>query len=280
MKKHILLGFLAVTFISCSDDDNSPPIVNPPAGTDLDTITFINGGERDIMVFEDNKIRQQRIGNNWDGTYDLNHNYTYNQDGQLIGMIGVDKDGQTYFERTITYDAQGRIVAKNDIYYNSLQGTSSTENVVYIYDDEQNTVTADFTSDDDMVQDRTYYFNDAGLVYKVTNGDQIAQNIQYEGNNISAINDYSCVYDLETPVMGEYLNIYRNQYNSYKNFVVAHGYVVVASSANNYLTKYDNAQGIAQDVDYEYEFNEAGYPVKVITTTPAGYSSETVITYK
>lgn len=276
MNKTIFLGLAALALFSCSNDDSNETV--QAAGIELDTVTFIDGGNEGVMIFEDNKVREYHIGPNDDDTYDSNYTYTYGADGQLTGMVSTDAQGQMTFSRVVAYDAQGRIIAKDDTYYVATAPYSS-ENVVYTYN-EDNTVTADFTSYDDTVQDRTYHFNSAGLVYKVTNGNEIAQELSYNGNNVSAIGTTSYLYDESTPVKGEYLNIYRNMFNSYSNFVVYNGYIVPFTVSDKYMISTVNSY---ETINSVYEFNEDGYPVKVQGQRPQRPQESvqtTVITYK
>ncbi|TRW22998.1 hypothetical protein FMM05_14975 [Flavobacterium zepuense] len=289
--KKILFAFLcAIPFTSCSDSDVTDvknvqqsvnEITDEPedepeiAAYELDSVIQYSGGNASVFEFSNNKMVKQSIGNQ------LFYEYSYNQDGQLSSMTGKDEQGNINFTRSVSYGADKRIIAKNDTYYNNIQNTTSTENVTYIYNNANNTVTADFDSYDEYAQDRVYHFNAAGLLSKITTTDGTdIQVYEYNGNNISQMTSgsiYGFTYDNVTAVKGEYLNMYRNQFKNYSSYIVYTGYMVVKTVTHNYLSQFTDYSGVA---NYTYQFNAEGYPVEVNVNHPTANDEQIVIKYK
>ena len=281
MKKNVFMA-LAVAFLCTACDEDNPEALSNTPPAELDTVIFNDGtNEVDLMVFEDNKVQQYKIGSNGDETYDLNYSYSYNQDGQLIGMTGTDAQGQLFFKQDLSYDEQGRLVLKHDVYHNLTQGTQAVEDVEYSYNDLGHTITADFTSFDDTVLDRVYHFNSAGLVSKITKVDGTTiQEMQYDGYNIVQMGDFTYTYDNFTEVKGEYINIYRNKFKSYANYVIYTGYMVPNVLSTKYILS-DAYPTTESGTTYNYEFDEDGYPIKVNRTSGSGNgNTEILISYK
>jgi len=278
MKKKILFCLAAIAMFGCSGEDAATVDINQnnfkaflSTGRQLNTVTSQDG---DVYAFENNQIISYTYGS---GEYV--YDYTYNNDGQLSGMIGKDAVGTVFFTRTVGYDNDGRIIAKNDAYINTLQNSTKTENVVYIYNND-NSVTADFTSYDDTVKDRIYYFNAQGKVSHITINDEIVQQMTYTANNITVMGNTDYLYDESTPVKGHYNNMYTNQFSSYKNFVVYNGFMLAGNVSDKYLVRIDENPGEHGDVDYQYIFNDEGYPVQVDGSSLFANHSTFYITYK
>lgn len=280
--KKIFLPFILVLMIACSNDSQS--VVNDTSTSQmskhfLNNITIQNHPTSyDFLEFENNVLYKLSYIDSDNLHY--YYEYSYNEDGQLYYMQGKDSQDQLIFERTIDYDTNGKIIGKNDIYYNLLSNTTSVENVIYIYNDQNNTVTADFTSFDELVNDRVYYFGENGLLLKITEAGNTVQEFNYDGNNIITNNYASYIYDNETEVKGEYLNIYKNQFNSYANFVLYNGYMVPTAVNDKYMLEIDGEPGLLNDVTFSYEFDEQGYPIEENRSSVSGNSTHIVITYK
>lgn len=249
MKKKILMGLAALALVSCNNDDDNN---NAISGVNLDKVYFklIDSYETDEYVFEDNKMIKSYSSLSANGTYNLNFTYSYGSNGQLSGVVGSNSEGETFFERTITYDSQGRIATKHEVNYSSTidGGITSQSHIDYIYNDEENTITADL--ENSVAEDKTYYLNEQGLVYKVVSAGG-TQELTYSGNDIVAFGDQTFSY-LDTPVKGQYLNMFRNSFSSQANFVVYNGYFVPSTLFNKYVEQ------------SEFEFNDEGYPIKEI----------------
>lgn len=270
MKKKILMGMVALALVSCNNDDDKN---NASWGTNLDKVTFnLDDGSRNIMEFDNNKLQRQYNGYNSDGTYDFIDEYTYNDDGQLSEMVQTKNDGTLIFTREIVYDNLKRISEKIEKTYGNV--ISETTVVFTYYDD--NTVFADYTSTfEPAINDLTYYFYETGLLDKITVGDMVQQELQYEGSDITAIGQYTYEYDYETAVKGDYLNIYRNQFNSYSNFVLYSRFIMPQMISNKYMK--ESLTGGNQTTLYTYEFNDLGYPVEVTATSGADVGTTTIL---
>lgn len=290
MKKVLIALLCAVTFTACTDNDaevidTSQAITqvatqSETAANELDSVVQYRGGSSmDVFEFANNKVFKHSTYNGMLTNY---VDYFFDNDGQLAAMTGKDAEGNVYFERTVTYDAEKRIIGKSDTYYNFTQNTTSVENVTYAYEDTNNTITAHFDSFNEFSTDRVYHFNTEGLLSKITKID--STNIQvfvYDNNNIAQMGNGSIMsgflYDNTTVVKGEYLNMYRNQFKTYSNFVVYNGFMVARVVANKYITQVTDYSGVA---NFTYQYNSEGYPVEIDEVYPNTDGLKTVIVYK
>jgi len=275
MKKYLTYGLIALTITSCTDTDTDV-IENVPqvAGHNLYKVTT----QSTVYEFSNNKmIKQSDVGSSLSAQQ---YDYTYNAEGNLSAVVGTRSDGYIFFEREIIYDSKSRIIKKNDTYYNDIVTSVRTENVSFTYDEVNNIVTADYDSFDPFALDRVYYFNTNGLVSNVTYG---TGNIllNYSGNDIVQWNNMHYTYDDTTVVKGEYLNMYRNMFNTYTNFVIYNGFPVPNTISTKYITAMDDDTGTGGDVNYTYEFDADGYPTVVheFQVVNGGNSNDIFITY-
>ena len=283
MKKKLFFGLLALALVSCSGNEDNQ-IVNVSKDeaeiveaeeteeVELDSIVI---NEWEVMKFENNKMQTRFTPGH--GTYYFN----YGIYGQLSGLIGKDIQGEVFFTQSLVYDNTGRIIEKTEINYNSIMDTSTTQTVAYIYN-EDNTVTLDYNSFDETAYDRTFHFNQAGLVDKIVFSQGSTLIYEYSGNALiaSGLQGYMSTYqyDEATPVKGEYLNIYSNMFSNYTNFVLYNGSIGANTVSHNYMIKMDNPGG--DDYDFIYEFNEMGYPVKETMIRALNPGNIIRITYK
>lgn len=257
------MSLTALMAASCTDTDTEN-LNNTPQASDhaLKSVTTYWQASANVLEFKDNQIIRETFlnGSVPDGYID----FTYNQFGQLFAQVHKDRNGEVVFERSLSYDTQGRLIAKNDAYYNGVQMDTITEDVVFLYDDVNNTVFADYSPTEGSPADRTFHFNTAGLLsyIDIEGSDQV---LQYDGNNIININglQFNCnyQYDSQAEVKGEYLNRYRNSFSTYQNFIL-YGISSPYSYSDKYLVNVDDT-GVVGDFNFTYQFNQNGYPVEV-----------------
>lgn len=275
MKRKILSGVAALLLVACSGEDpatvNNTTLKNQPAEKELNTVTDYDGN---IAAFENNKMTTYLFSGG-----ELELHYTYNPDGNLSGMTYTNAQGEIVFERVVNYDADGKITSRNDSTYYPDQNRIETENVTYTYNND-NTVTVAIGNSKEGNEVRVYYFDNSGKLIKITKDGYVQQEMEYNGNNIIKIGNTNYIYDETTSVKGQYLNRYRNQFASYKNFVLYNGYSVPNAIADNYVIAIDG-QSASEDNAYVFEFDEEGYPISETVSNVQGQSSYiTTITYK
>lgn len=280
MKIKLLLGMAAIILVSCNDADTDNVEI---ASHDLYKITTVSeGSSTDVKEFANNKLIKQSVLEG--GETSFYYEFSYGAHGQLSGMTGKDAQGQLIFERALIYDATGKLTAKNDTYYNLLQGTTDVENITYTYNTVNNTVFADYSPDNNTAfegnTDRTYNFNTNGLLESISVNGNIVQQFQYDGNNITNMANVDFTYDTATEVKGAYLDIYRNQFSSYANFIIYNGYMVPSSVNDKYLLHVDENPGAAGDIDYAYQFDNDGYPVTIQVNPAVSNAQVITITYQ
>lgn len=274
MKRILLSGVAALLLVACSGED--PAAVdtttkNLPTEKELNTVTEYSGG---VYTFDNNKVIKFEMYNN-----EWFYENTYNENGELSVVILKNAAGQIGSRREINYDENNRIISRNDVIYYMNDDRTITEDVVYTYNSD-NSVTVTMDNSKEGAEARTYYFDTAGKVVKVTKDGYVQQEILYEGNNINKINDLNFTYDLAMPVKGQYLNMYRNQFATYSNFVLYTGYLVPNAFSDKFIVSTDGPHG-SDDYNYEYEFDEEGYPISQTVSNLLNESSSTVIiTYK
>lgn len=269
------MGFAALVAISCADADTDVVENTNLSGHNLHTVTR-KVGDVTLKMFEftDNKMITETLYSG--GGVDDSYVYTYNAIGDLLTMVGTRGDGYVFFERELVYDTQHRLTEIKDTSYNDIMEQVTHQNSTITYNDVNNTVTAQYGFELQSGP-RVFHFNNNGFVSAVETGnDTIA--LTYDGNNITQWNQLNFTYDTTTPVKGEYLNMYRNQFKSYVNFIVYWAFPVPTIASSNYITSINEQPGTIGDLNYTYEFDANGYPT-VVHEAPTSYESNVVDVY-
>lgn len=264
MKKFALL-FIALLAISCSDDDT-----NSNAGTDLKTmVTSLYGAEgtlldRAVMDFEDNKPSKYTIYHPSGEIY-RTHDYLYWPDGQLKTMK-LYNSGQLAVTLEYEYDSQHRLVKMthtDHLEFDDIMGNDYSYDYVHNAD---NTI----TKVSDTGQQDVFYMNGSGQVYKIVYHSGIVSEVEYSGNDVLEYSHGNGVimtyfYDDVHPVKGEYLNMFKNQFRGYEANHILHGSLQEAVTASGRYIIHQ-VQNNGNTTDYNYEFNDAGYPVRIASS--------------
>lgn len=295
MKMRLLIAFLAAMLMSCSADDDTIPVnVEGPLLTNLKEInSYADGNALENRKFENNLLRERYfIRENGDVYFE--DIYSYNGQNLLIGR-SVDiqyEDGTTAsLDQVISYDSFGRIIQ----IVNSQTFDGNNDNVQiditdFDYSTPDTIVATSVTSGQSPSVTR-YYLNSAGLVYKRTNDNsQNTSEATFANGNVSTltrtiynspsevlINTTTNLYDLQTEVNGEYLNIGTNQFGNVKANAAIYKSDVSSNSSNYILNSEVNGNS---DTSYQYQFNNAGYPINVKLFDTSGLYLEHQIIYQ
>lgn len=264
--KKIALFLLATLALSCSDDDTSSG-----TGTNLKTVVTniygMNGAvlDRAVMEFEDNKPSKYTVYHPSGEIYRI-HDYFYWPDGQLKTMK-IYNSGQLAVTQEYEYDSQHRLVkmtSTDHLEFDDIMGADYEYDYIHNID---NTITQILGTGNQNI----YYLNNSGQVYKIVYNGGYVSEVNYSGNDVlewqqgngSAMTYF---YDDVHPVKGEFRNYFKNQFRGYEaNHVLSGGHANAVMATDRYITR--QIQGPAGYVtEYTYEFNAAGYPVRVATS--------------
>lgn len=262
MKKFALI-FVVLLAISCSDDDSSSGTSGADLKTMVTSLYGVDGGlmDRTVMDFDDNKPSHYKVYTPM-GQLSRSIDYAYGNDGQLKTLSVYNMQGRLGFTENFSYDSLGRLVKlvwqDHDDNDEMDYGNSIYE---YIYNSD-NTITRKISGN----TFGTYYLNANGQVYKIEHPDGYTSEVVYVGNDIVSWtqggNSIYYFYDNVTPVKGEYRNIFRNQFRGYEaNHVLYGGHVNAVTATPKYITHQQHEGG--NTVHYGYQFNDAGYPVRI-----------------
>ena len=260
---------MALSLISCSDDDSNGPVNNK----DLDEVTtFINDQKVELNKFENNRLTERYLYDpNGDVFFD--DQYTYDGQGRVLTRTIVTGD-QTHVQ-DFQYDAEGRLELVTS---ESLVLDTET---AYDYSQPGKVVVTQTyfnTEGGDSIYKSTYDLDQQGRVYKITDGEpgNINYTFQavYEGNNITQITDTNYngpegqtvvtttnfIFDTEIPVKGEYLKIRRNQFGGNAlNAILFYG--TFSLQNDNYVVYSSNGE---VNATVAHEFDNDGFPEKIL----------------
>jgi hypothetical protein len=279
MKIKSLFAFIAVSLAACSSDDSTP--VDSFSGNLKEVKTMQEGVVTEKIIFENDRIKERYI---YDGEQILVENiFTYNNAGFLTGRYAETIDGIS-LQQNITYDNSGRISSIVNSYSTGATNLNNTRTFNYSV---PNKIIETIQGQGDPEQ-KTYDLNGNGLVYKITSSVTPDFNeATYEGNNLTSIirttyengNEVTSastfIYNTTDEVKGAFNSFAVNQFGTVKsNAAVYNSWF--ANFKENYI---DGATEAGESASYEYEFNEHGYPVKVVRTEGVE-ETETIITYQ
>lgn len=266
--KKLLLAFVAISFISCSDDDTNNNTVNK----DLNEITtFFEGEKVEWNKFENNRLTKRYLYNA-NGEVFIDDQYVYDAQGRLATRTIVS-EGETNTQ-TFEYDESGRLELINT------ETPAYTSEREFNYSLPNKIISTDhWTSEGgESTHITTFDVDQQGRVFRITHGDVVnfdsMSEAVYEGNNVIQYSntthlgldnelvtttiDYT--YNLEIPVRGDYLNKEANMFgNNNVNAILFYG--TFAVEVDGYMVHYTN--GISNTV-IAREFDNEGFPVKII----------------
>ena len=281
MKFKLLFFAAFLAFASCSGDDSADPVTEPevqePVFKDLKTVnvSYTNVSGRlgnDLLTFENNKLVHYKFGSAG------NIYYHYSDSGLLTKQEFYRYDGVLHNRYQIAYDGQGKIIEK---FYESFQESDTTTfRDVYTYNND-NTISSKtyfydssrVGSEETLAWNRVFYTNASGDITKIVwnrgVNDVLTQEITYNNGNVASLNKQGVesifTYDMETPVLGQFHNIYKNQLGTNSNIVLYENSFLFEEDLNNRRFTTDNyILSESNDVDnynYTYEFDDDNYPV-------------------
>lgn len=272
MKIRLLLAFIAVSFASCSSDDNSnpDPSIGIPGEKKLYEIIQRDFNEDGSVMlttstsFDENDRAVSVQQYNGDGVLNAHREFTYNGSGQFESMVyyteetGLDTPNSSY---SISYDGEGRVTILNDTFLNN--GISATSVTTYTYN-QNNTITAirEFSFGGSEIT--TFYLNTAGLLYKRSNA-LSTEEITYAGENIttytSDIFTSEYKYDNAHEPKGQHHNAIINKYwGNRVNAILIEGFTSIDFGTTKYVKQKIDNRGTHY---LKYEFDDKGYPIKV-----------------
>ncbi|PZR22522.1 MAG: hypothetical protein DI539_05500 [Flavobacterium psychrophilum] len=278
MKTKLLLAFLAMSVISCSDDDSNPAI--PPVEKNLDQMVvkrYQPSGNvyKDVYDFDDNKVT---IINRYDGQ-DENFSkttYEYNENGLLSVAktygYSMGDPNQPSSVVSYTYDSSLRIIGIDGVESSGIEGTHTITSFAYNAD---NTISAEeITSappEEDAVKNYTYSKNaDGHIVKKVDADNTIWTQAVYNAGNIESYTQLgaasmSYLFNTANTPEGDYLNINLNKFGGdFNNTILTGGFGAVNNGVTNYISQQTSANASSSQITiYTYEFDEDGFPIKV-----------------
>lgn len=265
MKLKLLIAFMALSLVSCSDDDNSS---NGSGQLDKYVITSYN---EDGEAFDSYDIKFDN--NRMTGVYfhtpsgqivDKREFY-YNENGSLSKIEAFrDDEAEPYIINEIAYDGEGKISTTNMSYFDEWGGESSS--VSHYQYNSDNTITCTEEHDSGNVFIKTYYKNASGKIYKIIDQDEI-QEVTYDGDNIatysSGLGNMSYTFDNENTPAGPVLQSQLNQMNgNMDNTILFMGFSQITFGVSKYVVGQTSSDGSA-NTTYVYEFDSNGYPVKL-----------------
>ena len=276
----------SLSLLSCSGDDSgnasAEKIVKEvtmriPGETSYETIKYEAGLYKERYLYFDNGA---------DYIYEAN---TYNGSGRLV-RIDYSRTDEPWDSaiRSLRYDSQGRIIQvteeSNNLHDIKLYDYSIPGKVV---------MTHEFES---RISTTVFELNHDEQIYKITrveDGDEEHPKVQeatYQGNNITkvVVTSYDeeldtnmtrttiYTYDMETPVKGSYLKRNVSRFGAYKPNATLFSQEFVMRPDNYIKGRF------TQDttIEYTYEFDAQGCPVKIKDTRNGAVAFETTIVYQ
>jgi hypothetical protein len=265
MKIRLLFFAAFLVLASCSEDDSNTPIPENPIVKNLDKMTgtfyFEGGVQRNhIIEFENNKRVSYHIYNMEDElvVYTL---YTYSSEGLLLTEEYFNGNNELQSRVSYDYDSEGKIIKRT-----RARGNEEPETKDFIYNSD-NTISciAFISGSTPETSTLKYYLNDMGIIYKMfASFDNSFEEIIFNGGLATSLSRYNSVfsgpstltytYDMQTPVKGEFINMFKNQYGHINNAILCVG-LNGPFFTNHYILEEGNAK-------YEYAFDNDGFPIR------------------
>jgi hypothetical protein len=286
--KKILLTFVTLfVLISCSKDDAQTSTTTETPATPTTTSvtqsiilpkTITKDGKTYNYVYEGKKIKSY-------ATADKSEEYEYTYNGDFISKFSrIQKTDKQGYEYNFTYETsnfQGLNSIKYWFYTNTF---SSIFTAVF----NNNTISLDIINknntsgmltpyDDNLLSPPFYTFdNNLQIIKQVTQRKNMAQFSQSPNEVVIITTNYE--YDSN--------NAHKNPYANIMGINKLLFYDIIASAKHNirnvsttYSSLTNSFSPVTENVYYNYEYNEAGYPTKITATPNGGNSKVTTITY-
>jgi len=240
MKKIFTLAAIALfTLASCSDDDatsTTPDTSNVLVKKRIDTD---EDGEQFISTYQYSGNKIATVDHN-DGSNEI---YTYT--GENLTKVDWYEDGVLVQKDVFTYNSDNKVATFISYNYNEDPQYNGADKYTYTYN-ANGTVTVVEAYGDHTEQNSIYQTATATLV----NGNLVS----YTGSQYSAVYTFD---DKNAP--------FKNVQN-YQNYVLSD----LEGGLNNELSYTYTSNGYDENSQYVYEYNEAGFPVKVTETDDFG----------
>lgn len=247
--KKILVSLLLVSLFSCSDDDNSS------AGNGLrqtKQTLYDNGAIDEVVItnFRGGRINDMAFytpGN----VLEFTTGFQYNSSGQVSKITASNPSGQAAYSTDYIYDNQQRL--------KTIQHNSGAYSYVVNYTfNNDNTISAVHSTNPG--ENKTFYVNQAGLVYKEVTSSGYYE-LTFDGvNPVSGTSGFGVktfTYDNEhNPALLPYQTI-QDTYKPNEVLRARYLYDAETSTANKYLK---SETGNGETREYVRTFNAQGYP--------------------
>ena len=272
MKFKLLFAFMALSLVSCNqDDDNSPltPVVEKKLDKILSTNYKANGdiASTATFTFDDNNRLLSKYIYNAAGELIGQRICTYNENG-LLAEMDAHEDGAS-INTKYKYDNSGR-VTESDNLFAIIEGIRTIKTFTYNADGTISVIANEISygpgGEETSTAQYKYFVNSAGQIYRRTNsnGDILAEAV-YQGNNIVSFSEGNSdiVFDFNetNQTKGQFNGIVKNWYgDNWQNAILLDGFQAAGLGVSNYVIKQTSSSGI---LTYNYEFDTEGYPVKV-----------------
>jgi len=263
MYKIFPLFFLVFLLAACSEDDDTSTNANKNLVSAIAYQYSANGTltGRSENYYQDNKLAQSLfyIGEHLSSK----RVFEYGIDNQISQLKIYDMSGNVSGTSNYQYDSLGRLT--------EIVFTSNDHSHTTMYNHSENNIITRTTtsSTGNVLEQWTYHINSSGKIYKITEGDNIVQEVAYIGNNIAWLTYNSAepttinyTYDDENEVKGEYLHTARNLMNNHPhNHIINMGFLSAALGSDKYLIHQVNSDG-SNESTFEYNFDAEGYPIE------------------
>lgn len=279
--KKLLIAFIALSLLSCSDDDSSS---TPTVEKNLDQMVVTHYPDglaapsyKQVYDFDDHNRVMQILHYSPQNELSSKRTYEYNQ--MLLSVtktydygMSIGDPSQPSSVLSFSYDGSLRIIVVYSYVETGIEGVHSITSFTYNAD---NTISAEKTTsappEEDVVADYTYYKNADGRITKVVDADgAVVTQAVYSGNNmdsytITGFTSKSYLFNSTVSPKGQYLNINLNKYDkSFNNTIIAEGFEAVSNGLSKYISQQTSSNDANSVVTtYTYEFDEDGYPIKV-----------------
>jgi hypothetical protein len=265
MKRLILMAFAALTLFSCSKSNNGstpePEMAQPTVL--LKRITETTGGTSSVsmeLTYNGKQLAKASYGKNTNGTFAIDHNFTYNTSGQLNGMSVTSTIPQpTYKKADITVVGSDVTNVSFTRYDNTLTNVFFTYNGGKLATQQISTGSASNGS--------TYTYD--------ANGRNTRQ--QYINGNINSTYEYTSFDDKKNVLSAlpywSYFKAYSYNMNGLDNGYGANNSLLgkLTSTGGTYPTN--------ETYTYSYTYNSFGYPATMTMKDNTGYTTSYAYDY-
>lgn len=278
MKLKLLLAFIAISLIACSDNEDAD---NTPKEKKLERIAttyyYENSTQAYLseeLFFDDNNkpitANSYQISDN-QASLSSQKLYAYS-DKELLSKIEeyphINEQGISNipsYRSVIEYDDLDRVI-QNYVYNYFSETPQIIESYVYNAD---KTISVTRVFDDAPTLYYTYYLNNNGQIYKrMFNAVNSVKEVTYDGDNIISETKpngdvLTYTFDNVNLPKGEFHNAFKNMYSgNMVNAILLEGFEDVTKINSKYLIG-QNSNVDSLNETYQYEFDEEGYPIKI-----------------